>query len=48
LNDHLVSRLEYRHDASDHLFFDHGTGKPLGKSQNLVVLGIVALLGPLK
>ncbi len=48
LNDHLVSRLEYRHDSSDHAFFDHGTGKPLGKSENTVVLGIVALLGPLK
>jgi len=48
LNDHLVTRFEVRHDGSNHLFFDHGTGQPLGKSENTVTLGIVALLGPLK
>jgi hypothetical protein len=48
LNDHLVARFEGRHDSSDHLFFDHGTGKPLTKSETTVTLGIVALLGPLK
>ena len=48
ITDHLVNRLEFRHDASDHAFFDHGTGKPLGKSETTITLGIVALLGPLK
>ncbi|HZL57778.1 MAG TPA: outer membrane beta-barrel protein [Bryobacteraceae bacterium] len=48
LNDHLVSRLEFRHDASDHLFFDQGSGKPLTKGETTITLGIVALLGPLK
>jgi len=47
-NDHLVSRFEARHDASDHLFFDHGTGHPLTKGESTITLGIVALLGPLK
>jgi hypothetical protein len=48
LNDHLVTRFEARHDVSDHPFFDQGNGKPLGKSETTVTLGIVALLGPLK
>ena len=48
LTDHLVNRLEFRHDQSDHLFFDQGSGKPLVKGETTVTLGIVALLGPLK
>ena len=47
LNDHLVGRLEFRHDSSDHAFFDRGKLAPY-KSQNTLTLGIVALLGPLK
>ncbi len=47
-NDHLVARFEARHDSSDHGFFDKGPGKPLGKSDTTVTLGVVALLGPLK
>ena len=47
LNDHLVGRLEFRHDSSDHAFFDRGKLAP-NKSQNTLTLGIVALLGPLK
>ncbi len=47
LNDHLVGRLEFRHDASDQPFFDRGKLAP-NKSQNTLTLGIVALLGPLK
>ncbi len=46
-NDHFVGRLEFRHDASDHPFFDRGKLAP-NKSQNTLTLGIVALLGPLK
>jgi hypothetical protein len=45
--DHFVGRLEFRHDSSDHAFFDRGTGTP-GKGQNTLTLGLVALLGPLK
>jgi hypothetical protein len=48
MNDHLVSRFEVRHDVSDHLFFDHGTGHPLTRTENTVTIGIVALLGPMK
>ncbi len=47
LNDHLVARLEFRHDASDKYFFDRGKS-PAGKSMNTLTLGVVALLGPLK
>ena len=47
LNDHLVGRLEFRHDASDHAFFDRGKLAP-NKSQNTLTLGIVALLGPMR
>ena len=48
LNDHLVTRFEARHDASNHLFFDHGTGQPLTKGETTITVGVVALLGPLK
>lgn len=48
LTDHLVNRLEFRHDQSDHPFFDRGTGRPLGTGETTITLGIVALLGPLK
>ena len=48
-NDHLIARLEFRHDASDKLFFNRSSaGKPLTDSQNTVTLGIMAILGPLK
>jgi hypothetical protein len=47
LNDHLVARLEFRHDASDKFFFDRGK-QPAGRTMNTLTLGIVALLGPLK
>jgi hypothetical protein len=48
INDHLVTRLEFRHDASDHKFFDQGPNKPLTSGMNTLTLGVVALLGPLK
>ncbi len=47
LNDHLVARLEFRHDASDHYFFDRGKLAP-SRSMNTLTLGVVTLLGPLK
>jgi hypothetical protein len=48
VNDHLVARLEFRHDATGVPYFDHGTGKPLSKDMNTLTIGVVALLGPLK
>lgn len=47
ITDHIVGRLEYRHDSSDAPFFDRGAS-PLGKNMNTITLGIVALFGPLK
>jgi hypothetical protein len=46
-NDHFIGRLEYRHDSSDALFFDRGTGE-LAKSQSIFTVGLMAVLGPLK
>ena len=48
LNDHLVTRFDVRHDASNHAFFDQATGMPLTKGATTITLGVVALLGPLK
>jgi hypothetical protein len=47
-NDHLLSRIEYRHDATDKPYFNQRAGQPLSKDMNSFTLGIVALLGPLK
>ncbi|HEY3826876.1 MAG TPA: outer membrane beta-barrel protein [Bryobacteraceae bacterium] len=47
-NDHLISRLEYRHDASDHPFFVEKAGQPLGKDMNTLTFALMAILGPLK
>lgn len=46
-NDHLVTRLEYRHDSSDHNFFDHGKSAPVS-GMNTLTLGIVTQWGPWK
>jgi hypothetical protein len=48
ITDHFVGRLEYRHDSSDHPFFDQGKSNTFTKGMNTVTVGIVALLGPLK
>jgi hypothetical protein len=48
-NDHLLARAEFRHDASDHNYFNRSSaGQPLVGSMNTVTLGIMAILGPLK
>jgi hypothetical protein len=48
-NDHLIARAEFRHDASDHAFFNRSSaGQPLVDSMNTVTLGVMAILGPLK
>jgi hypothetical protein len=48
-NDHLIARAEFRHDASDHKYFNRSSsGQPLVDSMNTVTLGIMAILGPLK
>jgi hypothetical protein len=48
MNDHLVARMELRHDASDHAFFEHAAGQALTKGETTFTIGLVALLGPLK
>jgi hypothetical protein len=47
-NDHLVARLEARHDNSNEPFFDRGSQLAATKGMSTFTLGIVALLGPLK
>jgi hypothetical protein len=42
----LLSRLEYRRDWSDQPFFDRGTVTATSKSQNTILVGIVAFFGP--
>jgi hypothetical protein len=46
ITDHLIGRLEYRHDASDRPFFDRGK-LAASRGQNTLTLGIV-LLGSYK
>ena len=48
VNDHLVARLEYRHDASSQPFFEEGSNHSLNKGLNTLTIGVVGLLGPLK
>ncbi len=48
LNDHLVGRLEYRHDASDKPYFDRNRFLAVEKNMNTFTAGIVVLLGPWK
>jgi hypothetical protein len=48
LHDHLVARLEYRHDASNQAFFEDGNNHTLNKGMNTLTIGLVGLLGPLK
>lgn len=47
-NDHLVARLEFRHDASNRPFFDRGAQLASEKGMSTATLGLVYLLGPLK
>jgi hypothetical protein len=46
LNDYAVTRLEYRHDWSNQRFFDRGGSPAAAKSQDTVLVGIVAAFGP--
>ena len=48
LNDHLIGRLEYRHDASDKPYFDRNRFLAVEKSMNTFTAGIIVLLGPWK
>ncbi len=48
LHDNLLSRLEFRHDQSDHPFFDRGTGPASSKTQDTIALGLIAYFGPKK
>jgi hypothetical protein len=52
-NDHLIGRLEFRRDASDHAFFDRGAARTdgtfaLAKSDTTATLGLMYVLGPYK
>lgn len=47
-NDHLIARLEFRHDASDQPFFDRGAQPGSSKDMNTATLGIMVLIGPKK
>ena len=46
--DHVVARLEFRHDASDQPFFDRGAQVAHTKGMNTATIGLIMLLGPLK
>lgn len=47
-NNYLLSRLEFRHDASDAPYFDRGAQAARSKSMNTATLGLIVLLGPWK
>ncbi|MDQ6700496.1 MAG: porin [Acidobacteriota bacterium] len=47
-NDHVLARLEFRHDASDQPFFDRGAQVARTKNMNTATIGLIMLLGPLK
>jgi len=47
-NDHLISRLEYRHDHSDHHFFLRSAGELLFTDMNTLTFALMATFGPLK
>jgi len=47
-NDHLIGRLEYRHDSSSAPFFDRGAQLALVNGQSTFTIALMAILGPLK
>ena len=47
-NDHMVARIDYRHDMSNQAFFDRGAQFAKAKAQSTVAIGLVYLLGPIK
>ena len=47
-NDHLIGRLEYRHDSSNAPFFDRGAQMAVVNGQNTFTVALMAILGPLK
>ena len=47
-NDHMIGRLEYRHDVSDKAFFDRGAQTAKAKAQSTVALGLMYVFGPYK
>jgi len=46
LKEGLLTRLEYRHDWSNAPFFDRGNNTMVAKTQDTVLVGIVAFFGP--
>ena len=47
-NDHLLARLEFRHDASDAPFFNRGAQQAVSHGMTTATLGLMYILGPLK
>ena len=52
-NDHLIGRLEFRHDHSNQNFFNRGAELPNGTfmlagSETNATLGLMYVLGPYK
>ncbi len=47
-NDHVIGRVEFRHDVSDQPFFDRGAQLANTKDLNTVTIALMFLLGPLK
>ena len=46
LANHVIARLEYRHDESNHDFFPYGGGLPIS-SQNTAKIGVLFQLQPI-
>jgi hypothetical protein len=47
-NKYLISRLEFRHHASNRPFFDRGAQPSHSKGMNTATIGLIVLLGPIK
>ncbi|MGB7758513.1 MAG: outer membrane beta-barrel protein [Bryobacteraceae bacterium] len=47
-NNHLLTRLEFRHDWSDKPFYERGSGEAAKTYQDTLTLGVVVSAGPYK
>jgi hypothetical protein len=47
-SNHLLSRLEFRHDWSDKAFYDRGSAAGAKTSLDTLMLGVVVSAGPYK
>jgi hypothetical protein len=46
--DHWIGRMEFRHDGSDHPFFNRGAQLARARDMNTATLALMFVLGPLK